>query len=169
MPSTTFRSGDTRMGHDTNITWVVRCEEILFNSVTKNMEIIMKADLKRKVFLGIGRFMLPLPLALIKKAINGTADNICRITANVSEDERRVHRFVVMAITETNEPVTSEHIAAKLEMPLDRVKQIVNMLEEMKVFFYRYNSEGINWAYPVTTENVAHKMTFSTGKQCRAA
>jgi hypothetical protein len=129
----------------------------------------MEADLKRKVFLGIGRFMLPLPLVLIKKAISRTADAICRITADVSEEERRVHRFVVMTMTETNEPVTSEHIAAKLDMPLDRVRQIVDKLEGMKVFFYRYNGQGINWAYPVTAENVVHKMTFSTGEQCSAA
>lgn len=129
----------------------------------------MKADLKRQVFIGIGRFMIPLPLALIKKAIRSTADAICRTTADVSEEERRVHRFVVMTMTETNEPVTSEHIAAKLDLPLDRVRQIVDKLEGMKVFFYRYNSQGINWAYPVTTENVVHKMTFSTGEQCRAA
>jgi hypothetical protein len=129
----------------------------------------MKADLKRKVFIGIWRFMIPLPQALIKIGIRRTADAICRKTADVSEEERRVHRIVVMTMTETNEPVTSEHIAAKLDMPLDRVRHIVDKLEGMKVFFYRYNSQGINWAYPVTAENVVHKMTFSTGEQCRAA
>ena len=129
----------------------------------------MEVDLKRKVFLGIGRFMVPLPLVLIKKAIGRTADSICRITADVSEEERKVHRLVVMTMTEINEPVTSEHIATKLDMPLDRVRQIVDKLEGMKVFFYRYNSQGINWAYPVTAENLVHKITFSTGEQCRAA
>ena len=54
-------------------------------------------------------------------------------------------------------------------MPLDLVRDIVDKLEGMKVFFYRYNSQGINWAYPVTTENGVYKMTFSTGKQFNAA
>ena len=129
----------------------------------------MKADSKRKVFIGIRRFMLPLPLALIKKAIKNMADAICQTTADVSEEERSVHRFVVKTMTETNEPVTSEHIATKLDISLDRVRQIVDKLEGMKVFFYRYNSQGINWAYPVTAEDVVHKMTFSTGEQCYAA
>jgi hypothetical protein len=44
----------------------------------------------------------------------------------------------------------------QLDMPLDRVKTIVNKLEEMKTFFYRYNCPGINWAYPVTTEDSGH-------------
>ena len=129
----------------------------------------MSSGFERKVFIGIGRFMIPLPLALINIAIRRTADAICRKTTDVSEEERRVHRFVVMTMTETNEPVTAEHIAAKLDMPLDRVRHIVDKLEGMKVFFYRYNSQGINWAYPVTAENVVHKMTFSTGEQCNAA
>ena len=113
--------------------------------------------------------MIPLPLALINIAIRRTADAICRKTADVSEEERRVHRFVVMTMTETNEPVIAEHIAAKLDMPLDRVRHIVEKLEGLKVFFYRYDSQGINWAYPVTAEQVIHKMTFNTGEECRAA
>ena len=129
----------------------------------------MKVDLKRKAFIGIGRFMIPLPQALIKKDIRKMADAICRKTAGVSDEESKVHRFVVMTMTDTNEPVTSEYIAEKLDMALDRVRDIVDKLEEMKVFFYRYNSQGINWAYPVTAENGVYKMTFSTGKQFNAA
>ena len=129
----------------------------------------MTVNLKRKALIGIWRFMIPLPQAMIKKDIRKAADAICRKTADVSEEERKVHRFVVMAMTETNEPVAAEYIADKLDMPLDRVKDIVDKLEEMKVFFYRYNSQGINWAYPVTAENVVYKMAFSTGEQCNAA
>ena len=129
----------------------------------------MEVDLKRKVFVGIWRFMIPLPQALLKRGIGKTADAICRKTDGVSEEERKVHRFVVMTMTETNESVRSEYIAEKLDMPLTRVSDIVDKLEEMKVFLYRYNSQGINWAYPVTAENVVHKMTFSTGEQCNAA
>ncbi len=129
----------------------------------------MKVDFKKKALIGIWRFMIPLPQALIKKDIGKMAKAICRKTVNVSEEERKVHRFVVMTMTETNEPVASEYIAEKLDMPLDRVKDIVDRLEEMKVFFYRYNSQGINWAYPVTAENGVHKMSFSTGEQFNAA
>ncbi|MFC1976247.1 hypothetical protein ACFLXQ_07600 [Chloroflexota bacterium] len=121
------------------------------------------------MFIGIWRFMIPLPQALINRGIGRTADTICRKTADVSEEERKVHRFVVMTMTETNEPVTPEDIADKLDMPLDRVRDIVDKLEGLKVFFYRYNNQGINWAYPVTAENVVHRTTFSTGEQCNAA
>ena len=100
----------------------------------------MTVNLKRKALIGIWRFMIPLPQAMIKKVIRKMADAICRKTADVSEEERKVHRFVVMAMTETNEPVASEYIAEMLDMPLDRVRDIVDKLEEMKVFFYRVDA-----------------------------
>ncbi len=71
----------------------------------------MKVDLKRKAFIGIGRFMIPLPQALVKKDIRKMADAICRKTAGVSDEESKVHRFVVMTMTDTNEPVTSEYMS----------------------------------------------------------
>ncbi|MFC1850507.1 hypothetical protein ACFL27_09980 [candidate division CSSED10-310 bacterium] len=129
----------------------------------------MKVDFKRKAYIGIWRFMIPLPQVMIKKDIRTMAEAICRKTADVSDEERKVHRFIVMTLTETNEPVTSEYIAENLDMPIDRIRAIVDKLEEMKIFLYRYNSQGINWAYPVTAEKVVHKMAFSTGEQCNAA
>ena len=129
----------------------------------------MKVDLKKKAFMGIWRFMIPLPQAIIKKDISTMANAICRKTADVSDEERKVHYFVVTTMTDTSEPVSSEYIAEKLDMPLDRVRDIVDKLEEMKVFFYKYNSQGINWAYPVTAEDSGHKMTFSAGAQVNAA
>ena len=131
--------------------------------------VIVKVTLKRKAFIGIWRFMIPLPEAVLKRDIGKVAEAICRKTADVSEEERRLHRFVVMTVTDTKEPVTPEHIAHKLDMSLDRVKDVVEKLEEMKVFFYRYNSIGINWAYPVTAEDTVHKVAFTTGEQCNAA
>jgi len=137
--------------------------------IKRNEEELMKVDFKRKAFIGIWRFMIPLPHVMLKKDIRAMSEALCRKTANMSNEERKVHRFVVMTMTETSEPVTSEYIAEKLDMPLDRVRDIVDKLEDMKVFFYRYNNQGINWAYPVTAKNVIHKMAFSTGEQFNAA
>lgn len=67
----------------------------------------MKIDAKRKMYMGIWRFVLPVPQAIAAKG--------------------------------------------------------------MKTFVYRYDSQGINWAYPFSTENTGHKMTASTGEQFFAA
>lgn len=97
------------------------------------------------------------------------ANAICRKSGDVSDEERKVHYFVVKSLSDTNEPVTPEYIANTLGMPLDRVKAIVDKLEEMKIFFYRYDCPGINWAYPVTAEDSGHKVTFNAGAQLNAA
>jgi hypothetical protein len=129
----------------------------------------MTSILRNKAFIGIGRFMLPLPQALVRRDIHHTATAICRKTVDINEEERMVHRFVVTAITDTKQPVTPELIARELEMPLDRVHEIVDRLESLKVFFYRYNNIGINWAYPVTAEDQLYRMSFETGKTFYAA
>ena len=129
----------------------------------------MVPELSKKAYMGIWRFMIPIPKFMIKRDVKQMANAICRATVDVSEEERRVHRFVVTTMTDTNEPVTPEHISEKLDIPIDRVIVIVDKLEKLKVFFYRYDNEGINWAYPVTSESNNYKMTFNTGEQCTAA
>ena len=94
---------------------------------------------------------------------------ICRETALVTEEERRLHRYVVQRVTDTNQPVLPEDISVALDMPLDQVLKMIEKLEALKVFFYRYNSTGINWAYPVTSDEREYKLTFNSGKECTAA
>ena len=129
----------------------------------------MEKSLQKKAFLGLSRFFIPLPDALFKSEIQKSARAICRETAHLVDDERRLHRFVVNTITRTNQDVPLDLIERQLDLSADRVLEIVEKLEDLKVFFYRYNSPGINWAYPVTTEDRVYKLTFSDGKRCTAA
>ena len=76
---------------------------------------------------------------------------------------------MVATITDNHQAVTPELIAQALEMPLDQVHAIVDKLESLKIFFYRYNNVGINWAYPVTTEERRYRMSFSSGEHFYAA
>ena len=107
----------------------------------------MTVDLKRRVFIGIWRFMIPVPQALIRRGISRTADAICRKTVEVSAEERKVHRFVVLALTETNEPVTPEDIAEKLDIPLERVRSMIDTshptLWSKGSFWTRINTDEI--------------------------
>ena len=130
---------------------------------------VMKVDLKRKAFMGIWRFMIPLPQFMIKIDVNNMANAICRKSADVSDEERKVHYFVVKSLSDTNEPVAPEYIADQLGIPIDRVAAIVDKRAPMKTYFYRYDCPGINWAYPVTAEDSGHKVTFNAGAQLNAA
>jgi hypothetical protein len=47
---------------------------------------------------------------------------------------------------------------------LHRVSTILSELEE-HLFFLVRNSEGdVNWAFPVTTDPTAHRLSFSSGE-----
>ena len=81
----------------------------------------MEIELKKKAYLGVGRFMIPLPLFLLKSEITKSANTICKATAHLSDEERMVHRFVVNTITDTNQDVSLGKIASCLDIPLDRV------------------------------------------------
>jgi len=87
----------------------------------------------------------------------------------LTQEERKAHHFIVKQMAIAKEPITIEFIGEKLNMSLNRVKEIVEKLEAMKTFCYRYDSPGINWAYPLSLENTGHKMTAGTGEQFFAA
>ncbi len=119
--------------------------------------------------MGFKSFMVPVPLAFstrgMKKGITGAKAK----AGCLSEDERRVHHFVVVKMAVAREPITAELIAEELCMPTDRVLKIIDKLEDMKTFLYRADGKGINWAYPLSLENTGCRMTASTGEQFFAA
>jgi hypothetical protein len=129
----------------------------------------MTKNLERKVFLGVGKYFIPLPRILLNTNVNQTVRLICQETADLSGEERSLHRYVVNQVTKTSQPVQLEEIARNLNLSMGRVVEIVNKLEDLKVFFYRYENKGINWAYPVTAEQRIYQMSFSSGENCLAA
>lgn len=129
----------------------------------------MKTDIKRKMYMGIWRFMFPLPLAISSKGVKRSVSGAKTKTDLLSKEERKVHHFIVKQMAIAKEPITTEFIGEKLNISLNRVKDIVDKLEALKTFCYRFDNQGINWAYPLSLENTGHKMTVSTGEQFFAA
>ena len=87
----------------------------------------------------------------------------------MSEDERRVHHFIVRKMAISKAPITAIPIADELGMQDSRVVEIIDKLENLKTFIYRIDGKGINWAYPLTLENTGFKMSASSGEQFYAA
>ncbi len=129
----------------------------------------MRTEMKRKMYMGIWRFMLPLPLAISAKGMQRGVSGAKTKADLLTQEERKAHHFIVKQMAIAKEPITIEFIGEKLNMSLHRVKEIVEKLEAMKTFCYRYDSQGINWAYPLAFEDTGHKMTAGTGEQFFAA
>jgi len=88
---------------------------------------------------------------------------------SLSKEERRVHHFIVKKMAVVKNPITAELIAGEIGMPIDKVHEIINKLENLKTFIYRSDGKGINWAYPLSLENTGFRMTASSGEQFFAA
>jgi hypothetical protein len=129
----------------------------------------MKNDLKHKLYMGFRGFMMRIPPFLSDKGARKGEKGAKANADSLSNEERRVHHFIVKKMAVVKAPITAELIAGEMGMPSDQVNIIVNKLENLKTFIYRSDGKGINWAYPFTLENTGFRMTASSGEQFFAA
>ena len=129
----------------------------------------MKTNQDRKMLMGIGIFMIPIPQVISNRGLEKGASGARAKAELLSEEERRVHYFVVKKMAVAKEPITAELVGEELDMPLERVEKTIDKLESLKTFLYRSDGKGISWAYPLSLENTGHKMTVSTGEEFFAA
>ena len=129
----------------------------------------MKINPDRKMYIGIGKFMVPVPLVISNRGLEKAVSGAKAKARLLSEEERRVHHFVVKKMAVAKEPITAELISQELGISLEKVEKIIDKLEGLKTFVYRSDGKGINWAYPLSLENTSHRMTASTGEEFSAA
>ena len=81
----------------------------------------MNTGLKRRMLMGIGRFMIPVPRVIAAKALDKGAAG-AKVKADLlSPEERKIHHFVVSRIAETKTPLTAEQVGKELDLLADRV------------------------------------------------
>jgi len=129
----------------------------------------MRTDVKRKMLMGVGGFMIPIPGMISAKGLEKGLEGIKARAALLSVEERRVHHFIVRKMAVVTEPITAELVSEELDMDLEMVKNTIDKLEEMKSFLYRSGGPGIDWAYPLSLDNTGHRMIASTGERFFAA
>ncbi|MBN1937130.1 MAG: hypothetical protein JW934_20900 [Anaerolineae bacterium] len=120
--------------------------------------------MKDKLLLGIWRYLVPIPRPIWQSQVGGGFD-----LGFMSEAHHRVRNFVVTELPRTGQPLSPEAIAGALNLPLDRVIDILDELERGMTFLFRSDGRSVTWAYPVTVEPTPHRVTFSTGEQVYAA
>jgi hypothetical protein len=84
--------------------------------------------------------------------------------AFMSRDHHAVRDFVVREMPRHRRRLSPRQIAAVTGVGFDRVLAILSDLEK-HLFFLVRNSEGdVNWAFPVTTDVTAHRLSFSSSE-----
>jgi hypothetical protein len=126
--------------------------------------------MKDRILLGFWRAMVGVPRALWRSEIAKHAVKTqARVAGLVGEEHRRVQHFCVRELPRRGEPLCPEVIAAGLNLPLERVRRLLDDLEAGMTFLYR-NADGcVHWAYPVTVHQTPHQVSFSTGERIYAA
>jgi hypothetical protein len=129
----------------------------------------MKTNQDRKMLMGIGIFMIPIPQVISNRGLEKGASGARAKAELLSEEERQVHYFVVKKMAVAKEPITAELVSEELGIEVNRVEEIIDKLEGMKTFLYRSDSKGITWAYPLSLDNTGHEISVSTGERFFAA
>jgi hypothetical protein len=123
----------------------------------------------KKVLLGSGHRMLPIPWFVFTRLVPREARKSKRALGGLDEEHRRVHHFVVRELPRPAAPMAPERIADRLGMELPRVIEILDELERRLIFLFRPGGREVVWAYPVTVEPTPHKLAFSSGERLWAA
>lgn len=87
----------------------------------------------------------------------------------MSAEHHLVRNFVVRELPYAGEPLSPEFITRKLNLPVARVNSILDELEKHLTFLFRNEHGAVAWAYPVTTDNTPHHVTFNSGERLYAA
>ena len=123
----------------------------------------------RRMLAGVRGYMIPVPRFVsdigIKKGVSGAEAKAARL----SDVERRIHHYIVRALSTVSRPIEALEVSEELLLPLDLVSETIDKLEEMKTFLFRSGGQGIDWAYPVSLDNTGHEMRCSTGERFNAA
>lgn len=121
------------------------------------------------VLLGSGSEIIEIPRKKWEEHVTSAPEHAQTRLGFMSEDHHLVREFVVRELPQRGGPIAPEMISHALGLPLEQVETLLNQLQE-KLFFLVRNAEGsVSWAYPVTTDQTPHRLTFSSGEQLYAA
>lgn len=124
---------------------------------------------KRRMLMGVRGLLIPIPRVFSDKGLEKGVSGAEAKAARLSDDERRIHHYIVQSLPTVQKPVEALQVSEELELPLDMVVETIDKLEEMKTFLFRTSAQGIDWAYPISLDNTGHEMRCSTGERFNAA
>jgi hypothetical protein len=126
--------------------------------------------MNKNLKLGLWKYLLPIPRPIWQgRVAQDTRHTSEHGLAFMSEDHHRVRDFVVVELPRLARPLSAALIAERLNLPFERVTEILDNLEKHMTFLYRNRQGEVTWAYPVTVDHTPHRVTFSSGEKIYAA
>ena len=125
--------------------------------------------MKDTILVGKGREIVKVPRKQWEGHLAAVPEHMGRRLAFMTEQHHRIRYFVVRELPALNSPMTPEYISKSLEIPIGRVRTILEELERNRFFLVRDEQGAVSWAYPVTVDQTPHRLEFSTGELTFAA
>jgi len=125
--------------------------------------------MRETILMGQGDQITEIPRKDWEQGVSAVSKQMQAGLSSMSAEHHRIRNFVVRELLNVREPLAPEFIADKLNLPVDRVKIILEDLEKHMTFLFRNEEGAVAWAYPVTTDITPHHVTFNTGEQLHAA
>jgi hypothetical protein len=122
-----------------------------------------------QIIVGKDRELRSIPDDTFVNSMKHLPEHMAKRLAFMSRDHHTVRDFVVREMPRQSRPLSSRQIANVTALDLSHVSTILAELEK-NLFFLVRNSEGnVSWAFPVTTDRTAHRLSFSDGDRIYGA
>ncbi len=121
------------------------------------------------VLLGRGRELLGFPQDAWKQHLAQIPQHSQSRLDFMTDAHHQVRYLVVRELAYRQKPVEAEFIAQALNLPLERVKSILEELERKLFFLVRDQHGSVAWAYPVSVQPTPHRLNFASGERLYAA
>ena len=118
------------------------------------------------ILIGRGAAIEALPAAIWRGEVEQMRTHGSTRLAFMTPDHHRVRAFVVRELPRNQgEPLAPRQVAAGLDLPLQRVVDILDELERNLFFLVRDEAGRVSWAFPVTSDRTPHHLRFSSGER----
>lgn len=124
----------------------------------------LKRGLMSGIFIGEGREIREISDDEFMKAIKHLPEEMAKRLQFMSADHHAIRDFVVREMPRQSRAISPRQIAAATAIDSHRVRTILSELEAHLFFLARNSAGDVCWAFPVTTERTAHRLSFSTGE-----
>jgi hypothetical protein len=121
------------------------------------------------IIVGKGRELRTIPDDAFLNAMKDLPGRMAERLAFMSRDHHTVRDFVVREMPRQSQPLSPHKISSVTALDLSRVSTILSELEKNLFFLVRDPEGNVNWAFPVTTDQTAYHLSFSTGEKIYGA
>ncbi len=113
--------------------------------------------------------LVPVPAVVWRPLVHFFGRDAARMFKALTPLQRKLRHVIVRDMPGANGPMNPQDLAESVGASIEQVVGALEVLERLKGFLYRNDTGAVAWAYPFTTDDTPHHLTFSTGERRDAA